>query len=252
MAEDHRRAILLRQPVQLLEEDWAGIPRVIIPGVRGPAIGGFDRGLAAPAPQGRGPGLDRDPPGHAVEPGRQRVGHSDRARLADQDQEGRLEGVVGVHRVPEHTPADPEDHRPVLRDDRLESRLGRVPAGRRTGRAAPRRSTRRPRPTPRSGQGHDDKPFDCSRSVIGLVLLALRPTYPRNAPGQGRPYRFFRPPSFSRPRRSCRNSGRGVFPHLRGSFTLPLTIADGGGDVGWHWWLAHQCSPGGWHGARAA
>ena len=46
-----------------------------------------------------------------------------RAGLPGQDEEGRLEGVLGVVRIAEDAPADGQDHRPVSRDQGREGRL---------------------------------------------------------------------------------------------------------------------------------
>ncbi len=48
---------------------------------------------------------------------------SDRSRLAGEDEERGLEGVLGIVVVAEDAPADAQDHRPMPPDDRLERRL---------------------------------------------------------------------------------------------------------------------------------
>ena len=63
-----------------------------------------------------------------MEPGAERVADPERPRLADQDQEGGLEGVLGVVRVAEDAPADAQDHRPVPLDQGREGQLGRLAA----------------------------------------------------------------------------------------------------------------------------
>ena len=55
-----------------------------------------------------------------VQPARQGVSSPDRAALLDQDQEGRLEGVLGIVRVAQDPPADAQDHRSVPPHQRLE------------------------------------------------------------------------------------------------------------------------------------
>ena len=74
-------------------------------------------------PRGVGVRLDADPPRDLVEPARQRVADPDRAGLADEHEEGRLEGVLRVVRVAEDAPAGDQDGRPVPLDDRRERRL---------------------------------------------------------------------------------------------------------------------------------
>src|SRR3954452_1286520 len=69
-------------------------------------------------------GAGRDAAGDRVEPGPQRVAHPERAGSTPQDQEGRLEGVVGVVLIAQEGPAGAEDHRPVPLDQGGERGLG--------------------------------------------------------------------------------------------------------------------------------
>ena len=65
-----------------------------------------------------------------MEPTGYGVGLADRAGLARQHQECRLEGVLGVVRVAEDLPADSQDHRSVTLHQGREGRLiGPVPCG---------------------------------------------------------------------------------------------------------------------------
>ncbi len=48
-----------------------------------------------------------------MEPAPERLLGAERTRLANQDEEGGLESVVGVVLVAEDPPTDPQDHRPV-------------------------------------------------------------------------------------------------------------------------------------------
>jgi hypothetical protein len=115
VAENERSAERLRQPIQLLVQGPAdAVPR----GPLGRAgvgagrrfVGGSNR-LAA------GQGLAGGPQRDAVEPRRQGVGVADRRRPADERQECRLEGIVGVRGRAEDPAADAVDHRPVPVDD---------------------------------------------------------------------------------------------------------------------------------------
>ena len=74
-------------------------------------------------------GTGRDPAGHPVQPTGQRFPLSDRARLANQDQERRLKSVLGIVRVPQDPRRQTEDHRPVPLDQHRERRLGPRVAG---------------------------------------------------------------------------------------------------------------------------
>ena len=63
--------------------------------------------------------LDRDPVADPVQPAGERAADPERAGLAGQQQERRLEGVLGVVRVAEHLAADRQDHPPVPADQGL-------------------------------------------------------------------------------------------------------------------------------------
>ena len=90
--------------------------------------GGLAGALAA---GGGAAGADRDPAAHAVEPAAQRVVDADRRGLADEDEEGGLEGVGGGVGVVEGAAADAPDHRAVPLNQGGERRLGRaIAAGR--------------------------------------------------------------------------------------------------------------------------
>ena len=69
--------------------------------------------------------------GHPMEPGADRVADPEPAGLPDQDQEGRLEGVLRVVRVGQHAPADAEDHRAMPLDQGREGQLGGLGGARR-------------------------------------------------------------------------------------------------------------------------
>jgi len=58
----------------------------------------------------------RDP----VQPARQGISSPDFAARLDQDQEGRLEGVLSIVWIAQYPPADAQDHRPVPTHQRLE------------------------------------------------------------------------------------------------------------------------------------
>ena len=79
------------------------------------------------------PGRGRDSQGDAVEPAPDRFLPPHGAGPADEDQEGGLEGVLGVVLVAQDRAADAEDHRPVPLHQGGERRSGRiviVPRGR--------------------------------------------------------------------------------------------------------------------------
>jgi hypothetical protein len=68
-------------------------------------------------------GLAGQAEGDAVQEGAQGRGPADGPRPAGQDEEGRLESILGGVIVPQHPPADAQDHRPVPGDKRAEGGL---------------------------------------------------------------------------------------------------------------------------------
>jgi hypothetical protein len=78
-----------------------------------------------PASPGRGRvGTGRDPASHPVQPTGQRVAVADRSGLADQDQEGRLESILGIMRLAKGRLTDAEHHRAVSLNKGRERKLG--------------------------------------------------------------------------------------------------------------------------------
>ena len=122
LAQDDGDAVLLGQAAQLPVE---GLGQVI-PKVSGHRLGlRHVRHLAFPPPP-LGPRRSRFHGRlvrHAVEPVAELLPWHDRSRLAGEDEERRLEGVLGVVVIPEDPAADAPDHRAVAPDDRLEDRL---------------------------------------------------------------------------------------------------------------------------------
>ena len=170
VAEHHRDAIPLGQPVHLLVDDGREVVRVARL-ARGP-IRREDRiPLDDPPAIGVPPGPDRRATGDPVQPGADRVPHPERAAPAGQDQERRLEGVPGVVLVAQDGPAGAQDHRPVPLDQGREGQLG--------GLAAPRREAlqqlpvRQPDPVP--ARKRVRSPGRTSRSRRDLTKPALSP-----------------------------------------------------------------------------
>ena len=82
--------------------------------------------LVPPSPGYSRPRAGRRAVRDLMEPGTQRIAHPQAPGLLDQDQERGLEGVVSVMGVAKDCPADPEYHRAVAMDQRLERQLGRL------------------------------------------------------------------------------------------------------------------------------
>ena len=85
----------------------------------GPALEG------TPAPRGR-LDLNGQPLGDSVKPGPERVANPEPARFAQEHQECRLEGVLGVVRITKQHGADAKDHGPMPLDQRNKCQLGLV------------------------------------------------------------------------------------------------------------------------------
>ena len=62
--------------------------------------------------------------GDAVQPGTERVMNPELMRFAEEHEERRLKGVLGVVRIAQKSSADAEDHRPVPFDQGSERELG--------------------------------------------------------------------------------------------------------------------------------
>src|SRR5262249_47183684 len=94
VAEHQGSTVLLRQPVYFLVKH--GIPIEIVRPAEfnhaGRVQPGATRLVPAPADD-RSPETGRRAAGDLVEPGAERVAHPERSRLAEQDEEGGLEGV---------------------------------------------------------------------------------------------------------------------------------------------------------------
>ena len=71
-----------------------------------------------------GPGLAGGAQRHAIQPGGEPVRIAERVRLARQDEEGGLEGVLGEVVIGEELPADAQDHRAMARHQGGEGGLG--------------------------------------------------------------------------------------------------------------------------------
>ena len=98
------------------------------------------------------PSVQRNVPGHAVQPARELFPPRDRRRFPGQDEKCRLKGIIGLVAVPQHTTADTQDHHTMPFDQRREGRLRGSDRGwRQTARAARHRSSARP---PRTGTAY--------------------------------------------------------------------------------------------------
>jgi hypothetical protein len=122
VAEHDRPAEPVGEPVDLLVDRRGGIVVTGAGGDRIPGTLGRAAFLVA-ATGGVRPELERDPPRHAMQPAADGALDPDRSGLARQQEEGGLEGVVGIVGVVEHAAADGQDHRPMPTDQRLEGQL---------------------------------------------------------------------------------------------------------------------------------
>jgi hypothetical protein len=124
MAEDDDGAVLFGEPIEFLMENVEVFLSEWFRGGTRRHLVDLPRGFTSLLPRGTRPGADGDTPGDAVEPGTEGVATPDRARLADQDEESGLEGVLGVVDVGQRAASDAPDHRPVQFHQRGEGQLG--------------------------------------------------------------------------------------------------------------------------------
>ena len=123
-AEDHSELLLLRQTADLFVHDRGELgPDALL------WIGSStdrlrrDGPLAGASAHGVRPGAADHAEGHAVEPARQGTAIPERGRFPDEDQKGRLEGILDVAGIIEPSPADRQDHGTVAGDQFLERDL---------------------------------------------------------------------------------------------------------------------------------
>ncbi len=145
IAEDDRHPEAVGEPVDLRMNQGGELLAADLVPVRIPHR--HRTPLRRPPAAGVDPGADRGAAGDPMEPGPQRVAHPERAGLPHQDQERRLEGVLGIVVVADDRAADPPDHRAVPLDQGRESRLRRIAAagGEPLQQLSVRQSGRRPR-----------------------------------------------------------------------------------------------------------
>jgi hypothetical protein len=126
-AEDQRGAEVGGEAMDLVVEDRLAVVGRAIRGVDGDLRGG--RALVALAAATGGAGARGGADGDLMEPGADGVGGSKGASAAGEDEEGRLERVVGVVLLAEDPAAGAEDHRAVAVDEDAECGLGRGARG---------------------------------------------------------------------------------------------------------------------------
>jgi hypothetical protein len=128
--------------------------------------------LVPPPPGVGGAGVGRDAPGHAVQPRPQRAAQGQRPGPAGQDQEGGLEGVLGVVRLAQGRPAGAQHERAVAAHQGGERRLGRRPrAGREAAQQLGVRQGGQRRRTGRAVEVREDRP---ARVVRHVALRSAR------------------------------------------------------------------------------
>ncbi len=112
-------AMLLGQTSQFLVEDCLQLPPGHVRQGIGRSLAFLPLGLLA-VPGSLGACLKGDAAGRPMQEAGDRLGLAERCRLAGEDQEGGLQGVLGVLDVMQHLPADAPDHRPMPLDQRGE------------------------------------------------------------------------------------------------------------------------------------
>jgi hypothetical protein len=117
MTQHDRRTERLGQPLHLVIDGGAKI----VP-IRGIRHGRGNVGRQCRDPAASRPDSAGGPVGDTVQPARQRSVLADGSHPSRQDEEGGLEGVLGVLLVPEQSPANAQHHRPVSAQDDRERR----------------------------------------------------------------------------------------------------------------------------------
>jgi hypothetical protein len=112
---------LFRQPGDLVVEHRLEVAPVGVADLRRGQLVGRLRGRRAL--RRRGPRAQRDAVGDLVQPRRDHLAAPDRGGLAREDQERRLESVLGLVRVAQHALAERQHHRPVPPREHFERRL---------------------------------------------------------------------------------------------------------------------------------
>ena len=121
-AQDQDVAQLGRKFAQLGVEDRPDVEPIAVRVIRGGDVGRHRS--QTPSPPGfLGSRLGCHAGRHAVQPGAQAFGIAKLPGLPDQHEERRLECIVGIVRVAQQAPADPQNHRSMPRDNRFERRF---------------------------------------------------------------------------------------------------------------------------------
>jgi len=122
IAEDDGNAVLLGQMVHLLMQDRLPVAQFDAVRQRRRSHVGHLSFVGSPPRSGEldGPG---DVEGDAVQPGGQGLLLADRAGLARQDEERRLERILGIRVLAQHPPANGEDERAMALQERGEGIL---------------------------------------------------------------------------------------------------------------------------------
>jgi hypothetical protein len=112
ITQDDENSLSIRQPAQFLVEQGEQISSSVRFRCGGFGHLGY---LLFPllSPGSRHPRLEGGLVGHAVEPVGDHLAGHDRVGLADQDEEGGLEIVLGIMTIPQDAAADTPHHRPM-------------------------------------------------------------------------------------------------------------------------------------------
>ncbi len=122
IAQEKRSAVLVRQPGQfLLDQGLQIVPTFLDPRFGSDTAGRLP--LLGATPNDHRSGLHRRAAGDAVQPVADHRSWPDGRRFANENEKGRLEGVLRVGFAAQHTPADAQDHRAMSPHQRLKSGL---------------------------------------------------------------------------------------------------------------------------------
>jgi hypothetical protein len=120
LTKDNGGAILLRQTVKLPVQEGQQLRPEPVLGRFRLWFHGLHLNFAGAAFDGRLPGLASGLVGHAIKPVGQQLGRTEARRLAEQDQESSLKGVLSIIVVREIAAANAPDHRGMTPHQRFQ------------------------------------------------------------------------------------------------------------------------------------
>ncbi len=128
-AQQDRQPLRISQPIDFIVHHRAELVAFQrINGGNGHIHVAILRGFPVKSPMDAGPGPQRNPPSHPMQPPRQCIRVMNRSRPPRQQQERDLKGILGEVPIRQHMPADAKHHRPMPLNQGGKSHLRRLSA----------------------------------------------------------------------------------------------------------------------------